>query len=267
MTKEMNYQERFMTDAAPAYAPGTPMWVDLGTSDLPASIHFYGQLFGWQPQDLGEQVGHYTFLLQDGKMVGGLGPLMMPQQPVAWSSAVCTHDAAATAKAVREAGGNVVAEPMEVMGQGTLAVLADPAGAVFMAWQPGDGNKGAELVNTPNSFCWSELETRDLEGAKKFYPRVFGWGVKSNPMPQGGEYVEWQNEGRSVAGAMAMGDQIPPQVPPHWLVYFAVADTDAIASKAQALGGKVVAPPMDIPQGRFAVLSDPQGGVFAVIKL
>src|SRR5438132_1583795 len=150
------------------------MWADLGTSDLPASIQFYGQLFGWQAVDQGEQYGHYTFFLQDGKMVGGAGPLMMPQQPVAWATVICTHDAAATAKAAREAGGQVLAEPMEIMGQGTLTVVADPAGAVLCAWQPGAGNKGAELVNAPNSLCSNELATRDLQGAKAFYPRIFG---------------------------------------------------------------------------------------------
>jgi uncharacterized protein len=256
-----------MSDSAPTYSPGTPMWVDLGTSDLAGAVQFYGQLFGWQAEDQGEQFGHYTFFRQDGKMVGGVGPLMSPEQPVAWSTVVCTRDVAATANTVREAGGQILAGPMEIMGQGTMAVCADPAGGAFCAWESGEGNKGAELVNAPNSFCWNELATRDLEGAKTFYPRVFGWGIKSNPMPQGGEYVEWQVEGRSVAGAMAMGDHYPPQVPPHWLVYFAVADTDATASKVQSLGGNVVSPPMDIPQGRFAVLTDPQGGAFAVIKV
>jgi predicted enzyme related to lactoylglutathione lyase len=69
-----------------------------------------------------------------------------------------------------------------------------------------------------------------------------------------------------VAGAMPMGDNYPPQVPPHWLVYFTVEDCDASASKAQQLGGQVVVPPMDVEPGRFSVLRDPQGASFGVIK-
>ena len=256
-----------MNDNSFPFPPGTPMWADLGTSDLAGSVRFYGQLFGWQAEDLGEQAGHYTFFRQDGKMVGGAGPLMMPQQPVAWATVISTADAQATASAVEAAGGRALAPPMDVMGQGTIAVYADPSGAAFTAWQPSAGTRGAELVNAPNSLCWNELETRDLEGAKAFYPRVFNWGVHANPMPDGGEYVEWQVSGRSVAGAQAMGDHYPPQVPPHWLVYFAVADTDAIMGQAQALGGRVLTPPMDIPQGRFAVVQDPQGATFGVIRL
>jgi hypothetical protein len=86
-------------------------------------------------------------------------------------------------------------------------------------------------------------------------------------MPDGGEYVEWQVGGRSIAGGTAMGSMYPPQVPPHWLVYFAVANADETLKKAQELGARVMAPAMDIPQGRFAVLSDPQGAAFAIIQL
>ena len=63
-----------------------------------------------------------------------------------------------------------------------------------------------------------------------------------------------------------MGPQDPADLPPHWLAYFAVADTDAVVDKAKQLGGSVLVPPMTIEPGRFAVLADPQGAVFAVIK-
>ena len=254
------------TTTAPTYAPGVPMWVDLSVNDVPAAVRFYGELFGWQAEDLGEESGHYTMFRQDGKMVAAVGPIMNPGQPAAWATYFCTRDAAATAQAVKDAGGRVLAEPFQVMDQGTMGVFADPAGAAFSVWQPA-AHQGAELVNTPTSFCWNELHTRDLEGAKAFYPRVFGWGVQANPMPQGGEYVEWQVDGRSIAGGEALGADQPAQAPSYWLVYFAVADCDAIASKAQQLGGRLAVPCLDIPQGRFAILSDPQGAYFGVIRL
>jgi len=242
------------------------VWVDLGTPDVGASSRFYGELFGWQAQDLGEQMGHYTMFSQDGKSVAAAAPLMSPQQPTAWTTYISTSNAEETARKVTAAGGTVIAAPMAVMDQGTMAVFADSGGGAFAIWQPA-AMTGAQLVNVPNSLSWNELATRDIAAAKRFYTAVFPWTAKSNAMPDGSEYVEWQIDGRSIGGGMQMGAQFPPQVPPHWLVYFAVANTDNIVKRAQELGGKSTVPAMDIPQGRFAVLADPQGAAFAVIQL
>jgi predicted enzyme related to lactoylglutathione lyase len=241
------------------------MWVDLGSPDVESSSRFYNQLFGWRSQDLGEEAGHYTMFFQDGKMVAAVGPLQSQGQPPAWSTYIATTNADETARKVTEAGGKVLVPPFAVMDQGTMGVFADPGGAVFSVWQPA-AHKGAELSNTPVSFCWNELATRDIDAARAFYTRVFPWAAKVNDMPDGGKYIEWQVEGRSVAGGTTMGQMYPPDVPPHWLVYFAVASTDDTVKRAQGLGAKVLAPAMDIPQGRFAVLSDPQGAAFAVFQ-
>jgi uncharacterized protein len=254
------------TESKPTYAPGTPSWVDLGTPDLPASIRFYSELFGWQAEDMGEQMGHYNMMSQDGQPVAAIAPLMSPQQPTAWSTYISTTNAEETAKKVTEAGGTVIAPPMQVSDSGTMAVFMDPTGGAFGVWQP-DTFTGAALVNKPNSLSWNELSTRDLPAAKAFYTKVFPWTAHANPMPDGSEYVEWQIDGKSIGGGMAMNAQIPAQVPPHWLVYFAVANTDNTVKRAQELGAKLMMPAMDIPQGRFAVVTDPQGATFAVIQL
>jgi predicted enzyme related to lactoylglutathione lyase len=249
-----------------APAPGTPIWVDLGTKDLDASRSFYGQLFGWDSQPGPPEAGGYTFFFKNGKMVAGVGPLMNEQQPSAWSTYVHSQDADATTRAVRDAGGQVLVEPMDVMTAGRFAVYMDPSGAAISVWQPRE-HRGAELVNEPGSLCWNELQTRDLGGAKGFYPRVFGWQPKSNSMGEMGEYVEWQVDGRSIAGAMTMAPQTPAQVPSFWLTYFAVEDCEAAVARAGQLGGQVRMGCTDSPAGRFAVLADPQGGTFAVISL
>jgi uncharacterized protein len=250
---------------SPTYAPGTPLWVDLSSTDVEASTRFYGQLFGWDAEDMGEEAGHYNMFRQAGKVVAAAGPVMSPGQPTAWNTYIATADAEETAKKVSEAGGQVVMAPMAVMDQGSMAVFTDPSGAFFSIWQPAI-MQGAELVNEPNSLTWNELATVDIGAAKNFYPTVFPWGVKSNQDPQMGEYVEWQVNGRSIAGGVELPADARAQVPPHWLVYFAVADTDDTVKRAQALGAKVMRPAMDIPQGRFAVLADPQGAIFGVIK-
>ena len=244
----------------PEYEPGVPMWVDLSTSDVDGARRFYTSFFGWEAQDLGAEAGGYNMMRLRGKMVSGLGPVMNPQQPPAWTTYVCSTDAPATAQKVREAGGQVVMEPFDVMGQGHMGVFQDPGGAYIAVWQPGQ-HRGAEIVNEPNSFSWNELATRDIDGAKRFYGQVFGWGNETH-----GDYTEWKVGGRSIAGAMPMGDRYPPQVPPHWLVYFTVEDCDASAQKAQQLGAQVLVQPMDVEPGRFAVIRDPQGATFGIIK-
>jgi hypothetical protein len=247
------------------YAPGTPSWVDIGT-DVEGAKEFYGSLFGWSAQDAGpsEETGGYGFFLKDGKMVAGYGPQQTPGPPF-WTTYVSVADADETAKKVEQAGGTVVMAPMDVMGAGRMAVFQDPQGAFVSAWQPGE-HQGAQLVNEPGALCWNELNTRDVEGSKAFYTEAFGWDSVTHtegPMP----YTEFKVGGESIAGMMPMPPMIPAQVPPHWLVYFAVADTDASVAKATELGGAVRMPPMDVPVGRFSVLGDPQGATFAVIRL
>lgn len=248
------------------YPHGTPIWVDLSTTDVPAAVSFYGELFGWAAEDLGEQAGHYNMFRKDGKQVAAANAVMDPHQPPAWTTYVSTADAKATADKVRAAGGTVALEPMQVMDAGSMAVFQDPTGAFFAVWQPGN-MAGAELFNEPGSQTWNELGTRDMDRAKKFYTEVFGWGIKDSPMGPDTSYTEFQIDGKSIAGGMPMGDNFPASVPANWLVYFAVEDPDATVAKAESLGGKVMMGTQQSPAGPFAVLADPQGAAFAIIKM
>ncbi len=246
------------------YTPGTPSWVDLSTPDMEATKAFYGGLFGWEAMSHPE-MGGYTNFTVNGKKVCGAAPTMSPDQHPAWSTYICVADADATAQAVRDNGGQVVFPPMDVMELGRMAIFSDPTGASFGVWQPGE-HKGAQIVNEPGSVGWYELDTRDMEAAKAFYTKVFPWTAKTN-----GEgvdaYTEWQLDGRSIAGGMAIGGMIPSDVPPNWLTYFVVADSDATAAKVKELGGTVRRSGMDTDEGRIAVVADPHGAVFAVIQM
>ena len=247
------------------YKPGTPSWVELGTSDVGAAAAFYGDLFGWTAGEPDEQAGGYRLALRDGKPVAGLSPLMSEGQPVAWSTYIATDDADGVAERVKAKGGQVVVDPMDVMELGRMTFFVDPTGAALGAWQPKQF-AGAAVVNEPGSFTWNELATRDIGAAQSFYPGVLGWDVEERDFG-GVKYTLWKVDGEMVAGGMPMGDQFPPEVPPHWAVYFAVDDADASAEKAKQLGGQVQVEPMDIPDvGRFAVIADPQGAVFSIIK-
>lgn len=249
----------------PDYAPGTPSWIDLGSPDPDGSIAFYGELFGWTATEPAPDTGGYRTFEQDGAAVAGVMQLMQEGQPPAWSTYVSVQDADATAAAVNDGGGSVLVAPMDVTDIGRMAFFADPAGAAFGVWQPKTFT-GADLVNVPNSLTWNDLTTRDTEGAKAFYGAVFGWEPGAGPMGADDPYTVWNIDEKPVGGMTPMGDQFPPEMPPFWSVCFAVADADAIVAKAQELGGSVQVPASDIPIGRFAVLADPHGAVFAVMQ-
>jgi predicted enzyme related to lactoylglutathione lyase len=249
-----------------SYAPGTPCWADLGTPDIDAAAQFYGGLFGWTAEEgeNAEQTGGYRQAMLRGKPVAGMMPLMQEGQPPAWSTYISVEDADATTAKVREAGGTVMAEPMDVLDLGRMAIFADPTGAAIGIWQPGTF-VGAEIVNESNAIVWNELNTRDTAAAKDFYGAAFGWSYEEREF-ETGNYVSLKLGEDAVGGMIDITGRVPDEVPNHWLVYFAVDDTDATLEKAKGSGGDVVFGPEDLSEvGRIAILKDPFGAVFALI--
>jgi uncharacterized protein len=258
-----------------AYASGTFCWPELGTTDTKAALAFYTALFDWTTSEMPlPGGGAYIMLKKDGKDVGAAYALMddMVKQgvPPNWMSYVSVDDVDATIARVKAAKGTVVTGPMDVKPDGNMligrmAVIQDTEGATFSLWQPGI-HVGAALVNEPGSLVWNELWSRNVDAAKKFYAAALGWGMSEMDMGGGRKYTIVTVGERQNGGIM----QAPPDVPapPSWVTYFAVDDTDKRVAKAKAAGGKVLAEPMDIPKvGCMAVIQDPQGAVFAILKL
>jgi predicted enzyme related to lactoylglutathione lyase len=246
---------------ATTFAPGTPNWVDLGTSDISAAESFYGSLFGWTVRDTGPAGGGYGMLLEDGQEVGGIGPATDPSRGSSWNVYFSTSDADATTDRVRSHGGTVVSGPTDVMDAGRMAIYQDPSGAYFNVWQPGK-MLGAELVDAHGALSWVELMTDDIDEAKNFYGDVLGVSTRDVDMAPGHPYTLLQAGGKDVAGAMPLG--LTPGQSPHWSAYFAVDDCDEIADRAIALGGDEILRDTS-PAGRLAFLADPQGAQFCVI--
>ncbi|MDX2530578.1 VOC family protein [Streptomyces europaeiscabiei] len=239
---------------------GGPCWTELGTSDLEAAKRFYTELFGWRPEtDPRQEAGGYSIAHLGDAAVAALAPLYQDSQPVAWNVSFAVDDADATAQAVRAAGGTVVLEPMDVFDVGRFAVAFDPGGAAFQLWQA-RSFPGAGLFNAPGALGWVELLTRAPERAKSFYTTVFGWSVNA-----GGHYTQWGLGGADFGGMITMDEKFPPEVPSHWLPYFAAEDVDETARIAAGAGGTLLMEPTTVPDGpRIAVLRDPQGAVFGV---
>lgn len=242
-----------------------PIWVDLSSSDAAGSRSFYSKLFGWKVDvNPDPQYGGYGRALIDGKDVAGISPTQTPEQPTAWSFYIGTDDVEATARKVRDAGGKVAVEPMEVGDQGKMAVFQDPTGAFISVWQP--TQMGGFQTSGPNSFGWAELNARGIERALPFYQQVFGWPTKRSAVPDGADYFEFQVDGDSVAGATEMNPMVPAGTPSYWLVYFGVDDVKATFEKAIGLGARELVPPQSYPGGEFAIVSDPQGAAFGLYK-
>jgi predicted enzyme related to lactoylglutathione lyase len=250
-----------------SYEPGTPSWVELGTPDPGAAKRFYNRLFGWEAEDVGpvEETGGYAFFLLRGNKVAGVSALMSEGQPTAWATYVSTDDADAAADRAAAIGAMVVAQPMDVMDAGRMAFFHHPSGGAIGVWQP-SRHIGAGVVNEPGSLTWNELHTRDLDGAKAFGEAVFGWRGEDQDFAGMTYTVAYVGES-PVAGMTGMPPGMPDEVPAHWMTYFAVEDCDAAVATVEAEGGSVTMPAMDAEGvGRFAVVADPHGAQFAVIK-
>lgn len=250
-----------------AYEPGTPSWVDLATPDLDAAKRFYADLFGWEAESAGspDETGGYAFFLLRGKRVAGVAPIMTEGQPPAWTTYISTEDADGVGRRAEAAGGTVLAGPMDVMEAGRMVYLSHPAAGAVGAWQPGQ-HKGAEIVNDPGSLTWNELHTRDLPAARAFGEAVFGWRGDEQDFG-GAPYVVLHVGEAPVGGMTGMAPGMPDDMPPHWLTYFAVEDCDATVARVRELGGSVAMEPIEAENvGRFAIVTDPHGAPFAVIR-
>ncbi|MFE0459614.1 VOC family protein [Kitasatospora sp. NPDC058965] len=221
--------------------PGSPCWAQLSVRDMDRAKQFYGQLFGWTAEaDPDPQYGGYTMFLLDGVPAAAVAPLMNPQQPVMWLLSFATEGVDATCAAAQEAGAQVWMEPMEVGGLGRWALLSDPTGAPFAAWQAREFG-GFGVVEEPGAFGWADLSTRDKDAAVAFYRTAFGWQVWPDP-----NYAMVGLADRMFGGIMQLGPDFPPEVPAHWNPFFVVPDVDAAAALAAELGGEVLHGPVDV---------------------
>ena len=112
----------------------------------------------------------------------------------------------------------------------------------------------------PGTFCWVDLSTSDVDGAKAFYGELFGWEFEDSDLPGGGVYTMCRVEGDEVAAIVRQDEQ-----PGHWNNYVAVTSADETAAKAKKLGADVIEEPFDVMEaGRMAVLADPDGAVLCI---
>jgi predicted enzyme related to lactoylglutathione lyase len=237
------------------YPNGTFCWIDLGTTDLAGATAFYGGLFGWEFADAG---GEYTMCRLDGKDVTGMH-VHGEEEGARWSSYISVDDVDAATTRARDLGATVVVEPSDVPGAARLSVIRDPSGAEVSLWQA-VGHNGAGLVNEVGTWSWNELTSPDVDASKSFYGGLFGWVAED--VPAGIPRASFSLGDLLIGGAHAPTPQEGDA--PRWTVSFMVGDAGESAERVQQLGGRVLLPPMDIPAGKFAIVSDPGGAPFTI---
>ena len=254
-----------------SHVPGTFSWVELATTDQKAGVAFYRALFDWDVREtpIGPNETYSMFLLRGQEAAAAC--TMQPDErkmgvPPHWNLYVTVTNVDETVKRAEGLGGNVLVPPFDVMDVGRMAVVQDPTGAIFQLWQA-KKSIGAKVLNEPGALCWSELTTRDPKAAEAFYTGLFGWTAKHSAPSAGMDYTEFSVQGQPSIGMLEMPANMPAGVPSYWMPYFQVDDCDASTARTSVAGGSVMIPPQDIPNtGRFSIVKDPQGAMFALFK-
>ena len=240
---------------------GAPIWIDLTTSDLAEAQAFYRTVFGWDFEQAGSQYGGYVNARQSGRYVGGLmGADPQSKAPDAWNVYLHTADIHATADAAVAAGAVSCMPPMEVPDKGWMAVLTDPAGAVFGLWQP-TGHQGFGLADQAGAPAWFQLTTTDFAKATAFYTTVFGWQLQVEADSDEFRYSNAIFDGTPLIGVMD-GSVIPGLQGSAWTCFWGSDDVDKTIEMITANGGAVVREAEDTPYGRLAAVTDPTGASF-----
>jgi predicted enzyme related to lactoylglutathione lyase len=237
---------------------GKFVWHEQVSSDPKQAEEFYTRLFGWSTEVFKPGEAEYTMISARGGTHGGFTRAMEGAPPPHWLSHIRVEKLKDTIEKATAAGGKLAAGPFDMGEVGGIAIIADPQGAYVSAFEPEGEGPVPEGV-----FVWDELGTTDIDGAQRFYEEVFGW-TTSDMGPDYGGYRIFNRGETGIAGLMTLPDN---SIPARWQPYIAVDDPDATAAKAAELGGSTLAEPMDVPKvGRIAVLRDPQGATFGIIR-
>jgi predicted enzyme related to lactoylglutathione lyase len=237
---------------------GKFVWHEQVSPDPKQAQDFYTQLFGWELEVWKPGEVDYPMIASGGQMHGGISKAMEGAPPPHWLSHVRVENVDDTVERAKAAGGKLAAGPFDMAEVGRMGILGDPQGAYIGVFQPEN-----EMPQPEGVFVWAELGTSDADGAQRFYEQVFGW-TTHDMGPEYGGYRIFNVGETGIAGLMQLPDA---SIPPHWQPYVAVDDTDATVAKATELGGSALMEPMDVPEvGRIAVLRDPQGATFGILR-
>ncbi|KQN33246.1 glyoxalase [Sphingomonas sp. Leaf38] len=248
---------------------GTPVWFELNTNNEAKARHFYAATIGWTiaRAPMPEHGAYLIANAPDGAAIAGITtpPPSAPSLPD-WSIYFGTADVDAAAVHVKQLGGSIQVEPMDITGVGRFAIASDPQHIGFMLMTGASLDPSSAFVQGPHHghAVWIELATPDPDGALAFYGALFGW-TQEGAIPMGpmGEYV-FLGSGDARPGAMM--SSATTGAPARWNWYAYVPDIDAAITTATGLGGVLLQGPDQIPGGGYSAnLGDLTGAQIGIV--
>lgn len=250
---------------------GNFVWYELLTTDPKAAEAFYGKVFGWRLDPGKASDIPYTHINVGDRPIGGI--MALPDElkahgvPPNWSGYVGVDDVDASVQKVVAAGGKVQRPADDIPNVGRFAVVADPAGAVFLLFKGMDHEAMPPRppMGTPGFVDWHEVHGGEPETAFKFYSGLFGW-TKAEVMDMGpvmGPYLIFHIDGVPSGGMMR---KTPDMSMACWIYYVSVDDIDAAQKRVTDNGGQSLFGPQEVPGGMWIVHAlDPQKAFFAMV--
>ena len=246
---------------------GKVVWRDLLTNTPEESQRFYGELFGWQFEKQGLNIGigggGYTLIRHNGRLIGGIvdtNALGKDDNISQWITTMSVTDIDAAAGRVADAGGIVMAEPTAIGSRGQMAVVEDATGAVFAMIQTSEGDPPDHEPDY-DGWLWDELWTNDVEKATDFYRSVIGFQHTDHDV-EDRNYRVLKVDDTPRAGVLANpfeGER------PVWVNYLRVKDPSAITARVEDLGGRILVEAQDRQiGGEVAVIAGPSGAGVAL---
>ena len=251
----------------PVAPPGAPCWVDLWTSDVEGSRHFYAELFGWRAEEPSPEFGGYFMFTRAGiPIAGAMGEMGETPADNTWKPYFASDDIERTLQLAAEHGATLRQPAVAIGDLGQQAVITDPAGAVTGVWQP-DSFPGFTVIHEHATPSFIAINVRDYHAEIAFYRRVFAW----DPLEEendGHHYAGYMDpvSDRPIAGVGDEDESLAPEESPQWTIFWQCDDVGTSVAKLRALGGTVVAEPTDGGLGRIAHVADPSGARFCLFS-
>eukprot|EP01129_Flabellula_baltica_P014679 TRINITY_DN709_c0_g1_i4.p1 TRINITY_DN709_c0_g1~~TRINITY_DN709_c0_g1_i4.p1 ORF type:complete len:286 (+),score=69.99 TRINITY_DN709_c0_g1_i4:704-1561(+) len=232
-------------------------WLELQTSDMFASTAFLSEVLGWKPID--SEVGFYKrFTLDDDQCSEVAGIFQTspenPSHPMVPNvqAMINTHSILDMTEIVKETGGQVLLEPMEVKSKGVTSIIADPEGAVFGLWEPKNYAGFMDVEDQHGKPLYLELSMHDIEKSADFYKVIFGFDIED----RGRGCYEFFYDGKPVGAGMKRMFSDWTMAQPTWNAYIEVDDLQSALVRTRARGGEILEEGKN-HIGKLAVIRDP----------
>ncbi len=257
--------------------PGKIEWADLFTGDVAAAERFYTGIFGWTSSRAQTNSGYrskttgerheYILLSCDGQPVAGLVQrgASAAQRPARWIVYAAVVDLEKTCHAAAQAGGTVLVTARDVPRRGRQAVISDPEGAILGLIQSASGDL-PDRAAPVNGWTWFELFSRSPRTTSNFYRRIADYDIRPDTREGRPDHYLMLGSGRARAGIQPLPSDSPGAAP-DWIGFVRVPRLDVTLAQVTAAGGEVIEPPQQAElASRFALVSDPCGGVFGLVE-